>query len=101
MRNSSSAFSRRDLLKVALSSCISPLTQAAGGGPVVRTTAGRVRGFIDEDLQVFRGIRYGTDTGPRRFQPPLPAQPWRGIVETREFGPASPQGGSEIGRAHV
>jgi para-nitrobenzyl esterase len=99
MRNSSSAFSRRDLLKVALSSCISPLTQAAGGGPAVRTTAGRVRGFIDEDLQVFRGIRYGTDTGPRRFQPPLPAQPWRGIVETREFGPASPQGGSEANQS--
>ncbi len=78
-----------------MSACIPPLARAAGGGPVVRTTAGRVRGFIDHDLQVFRGIRYGMDTGPRRFQAPLPAQRWRGILDTREFGPASPQGGSE------
>jgi para-nitrobenzyl esterase len=99
MRNRSSAFSRRDLLKIAMGTCISPLTQAAAGGPVVRTTAGRVRGFIDHDLQVFRGIRYGMDTGPRRFQSPLPAQSWRGILETREFGPASPQAGSEANQS--
>jgi para-nitrobenzyl esterase len=62
---------------------------------VVRTRAGRVRGFVDDDLQVFRGIRYGADTGPRRFQPPLPPESWRGIVDAREFGAASPQPGSE------
>ena len=58
-----------------------------------------MRGFIDHDLQVFRGIRYGMDTGPRRFQAPLPAQSWRGILDTREFGPASPQGGSEANQS--
>ena len=56
---------------------------------MVRTTAGRVRGFFDGDLQVFRGIRYGADTAPRRFQPPQPPQPWRGILDAREFGAAS------------
>ena len=41
---------------------------------MIRTTAGRVRGFVDGDLQVFRGIRYGADTAPRRFLPPLAAR---------------------------
>ena len=52
--------------------------------------AGRVRGFVDKDLMVFRGIRYGADTAPRRFMPPAAPQAWRGVVETREFGAASP-----------
>lgn len=61
----------------------------------MRTTSGRVRGFTDGELEMFRGIRYGADTAPRRFQPPVPPEPWRGIVAARDFGPASPQGGSE------
>jgi para-nitrobenzyl esterase len=69
--------------------------RAAGGGPVVRTTHGRVRGAYDEDLQVFRGIRYGADTASRRFLPPVPPAPWRGVVDAHEFGGASPQSGSE------
>ena len=36
-----------------------PFVRAAPRAPVVRTRAGRVRGIIDGDLQVFRGIRYG------------------------------------------
>ncbi|MBC8025609.1 MAG: carboxylesterase family protein, partial [Steroidobacteraceae bacterium] len=47
-----------------------PRTHAATSGPIVRTTFGRVRGIVDGDLQVFRGIRYGADTAPRRFMPP-------------------------------
>jgi para-nitrobenzyl esterase len=63
--------------------------------PLVRTTAGRVRGRADGDLQVFRGIRYGADTSPRRFQAPLPPAPWRDVRDALAFGSASPQGGNE------
>ena len=62
---------------------------------IVLTSRGRVRGRIDDDLMVFRGIRYGTDTGPRRFLPPVPPEPWRGVVDAKEFGGASPQSGAE------
>ncbi|HVI33215.1 MAG TPA: carboxylesterase/lipase family protein [Phenylobacterium sp.] len=77
---------------------------AAGGAwgadhPVAQTTAGRVRGYLDGGVRVFRGVRYGADTGPRRFQPPVPPTPWRGIVEAHAYGPASPQPGREPNQA--
>ena len=74
---------------------LAPVSRAAGKSIVQRTAAGRVRGLVDGDLQVFRGIRYGADTGPRRFQPPQPPTPWRGVLDAVDYGPASPQGGSE------
>ena len=88
---------RRVLLAgLATGACTSPWASAARTrGAVVRTNAGRVRGFTDGDLNVFRGIRYGADTGARRFQPPTAPQPWRDVIDAREFGPASPQSGSE------
>jgi para-nitrobenzyl esterase len=40
---------------------------------------------------VFRGIRYGADTAPRRFQMALPPSPWAGIADATRYGAASPQ----------
>ena len=59
---------RRRLLgtSAALTLLAVPAARAAASSPVVRTRAGRVRGILDGDLQLFRGIRYGADTAPRR-----------------------------------
>ncbi len=93
---------RRRLLGTAAAfSAVSgfPLSGAAAAdskaSPVIRTSAGRVRGFVDGDLMVFRGIRYGADTGARRFMPPVPPIPWKNVVDTRAFGAASMQPGNE------
>ena len=67
----------------------------AAASPVVRTRSGPVRGYLDDGISVFRGIPYGADTGPRRFQPPVPPLPWTEVRETTAYGPASPQRGRE------
>jgi len=94
---------RRRMLGVGAASfgmaVLTPLAHAAAAAPVVRTTAGRVRGTRDGDLQVFRGIRYGADTAPRRFMPPAAPLPWRGIAEATTFGSASMQPGSEANQS--
>jgi para-nitrobenzyl esterase len=76
-----------------------PLARSAAAAPVIRTSAGRVRGTVDADVQIFRGIRYGADTSPRRFMPPAAPEPWRGVIDATAFGAASPQPGSEANQS--
>ena len=59
--------------------------------PIATTKSGRVRGYTDNGINVFKGIRYGADTKSRRFMPALPPDPWTEIRETVAYGPASPQ----------
>jgi para-nitrobenzyl esterase len=65
-------------------------TQAIAS-PVARTRHGPIRGYVDDRILVFRGVRYGADTGPRRFQPPVPPAPWSEVADTERYGAASPQ----------
>ena len=68
-----------------------PLGGATPADPVATTRYGRVRGVREGGVLVFRGIRYGADTAPRRFQRALPPQPWPGIADAVRYGPAAPQ----------
>ncbi|MCX6544593.1 MAG: carboxylesterase/lipase family protein [Acidobacteria bacterium] len=64
---------------------------AQSSAPVASTASGRIRGFVDTGIAVFKGVRYGADTAPRRFLPPMPPVPWIGVRDALEFGPVAPQ----------
>ncbi|MFI7699674.1 carboxylesterase/lipase family protein [Nonomuraea sp. NPDC049480] len=68
--------------------------------PEVRTTAGVVRGRMEDGLAVFRGISYAEPPlGEARFQAPRPVRRWDGVREAYEFGPPAPQDTNMGGRS--
>ena len=58
----------------------------------VETTSGKISGFRDRGVSVFKGIPYGATTaGASRFKKPHAPEPWTGTRSCRAFGPQSPQ----------
>lgn len=87
---------RRDVLATASAAAF----MAAGGArgappeaPLLMTRAGPVRGYRENSISVFKGIRYGADTRARRFEKPAPPAPWTEPLDAAEFGAAAPQAG--------
>ncbi len=76
---------------VGLASAAQARPAKSGKNPIASTTYGKVRGAEIDGIKVFKGVRYGADTAPRRFQPALPPKPWTGVVDALAYGPASPQ----------
>jgi len=68
------------------------LAQNARRQTTVETTLGKVRGYMDEGVHVFKGVRYGASTaGSARFLPPARPKPWGGIRDATSYGPRAPQ----------
>jgi para-nitrobenzyl esterase len=97
MGQDSDAPNRRRVLQAALASTAlaAPSPAAASAAPIARTSHGRVRGATVNGIHSFKGVRYGADTAPRRFLPPLPPEPWRGVRDALTYGASSPQRGDE------
>lgn len=67
-------------------------SNAAPEYALVDVPSGRLRGYRNGAVHVFKGIPYGGSTGgTNRFQPPTPPTPWSGVRDALEFGPSSPQ----------
>jgi para-nitrobenzyl esterase len=65
---------------------------ATGTAPVVETTLGRVRGYMDGRVHAFRGVPYAASTaGANRFLPPRPREPWAGVRDAIDLGLRAPQ----------
>jgi len=59
---------------------------------VARCVAGRVAGYVQDDIVTFKGIPYGADTGgANRFRPPQPCRPWSEVRSARAYGLIAPQ----------
>ncbi len=88
---------RRRLLLGAAAGLAAPILGASEvfaatkGSPVAATTAGKVRGYLDGEIKVFKGVPYGGDTALRRFLPPVAPDRWEGVREAVAYGPSSPQ----------
>jgi para-nitrobenzyl esterase len=93
----SELMNRRDLLGSAFSlAFLASLPGRARAiesafNPLVPGSHGYVRGYNDNGVSVFKGIRYGADTRARRFMPPLPPTPWSDPVDAFEYGASAPQ----------
>ncbi|WP_454195545.1 carboxylesterase/lipase family protein [Nocardia sp. Marseille-Q1738] len=60
--------------------------------PIARTVYGDVRGVREGSVSVWRSIPYASaPTGPARFAPPQPPQPWDGARDCTRFGRIAPQ----------
>ena len=71
-----------------------PLTRTA----VVSTSNGPVRGYVEDLLQVFKGLRYGAPpTGEHRFKPPRRPAPWTEAAEAVSYGAPAIQSGMAPG----
>lgn len=56
---------------------------------VVETESGKVAGYIEDNIYVYKGIPYAE---AERFMPPHSPKPWDGIRSSRAYGPVCPQG---------
>ncbi len=65
--------------------------------PVASTKYGKIRGYVDNDINVFKGVPYGGDTSKRRFMSPLPPITWTGIREYSRVWPFLSTGRQESG----
>jgi para-nitrobenzyl esterase len=68
---------------------------AQGASPVAMTRHGPVRGYLDQGINVFKGIRYGADTAPRRFRTALVPERWNEVREATGYGHACFQKSNE------
>jgi para-nitrobenzyl esterase len=60
--------------------------------PLVETTSGKVQGFEQGAITVWKGIPFAhPPIAHHRFLPPQPLHPWSGVLDATQFGPASLQ----------
>ncbi len=59
---------------------------------IVRTQYGPVRGYVEDDVHIFKGVPYGADTGgANRWLPAKPPQRWTEVRNTLSYGANCPQ----------
>ena len=58
--------------------------------PVVETKSGKLQGFTEGGLYVFKGIPFAAPpVGKLRWMPPAPVEPWSGASQAPEIAIAT------------
>ncbi len=53
----------------------------------VEISHGKIRGFREEGVNIFKGIPYaGRTSGDRRFRQPAELEPWAGVRDAAQLG---------------
>lgn len=66
--------------------------QARPSLPEVRIDSGLLRGIVENEVAIFRGVPYAAPAvGALRWRPPAAPASWDGVRDTRVFGPICPQ----------
>ena len=61
---------------------------------VVQTSNGPVRGYLEDGLEIFKGLRYGAaPAGLRRFKPPQRPAAWTEAADAVAYGAPAIQSG--------
>ncbi len=55
---------------------------------IAQTESGKVGGFLQDGIYIYKGIPYAK---AERFMPPQPADKWEGVRSSRMFGPTCPR----------
>ena len=64
-----------------------PAAAAIDPNPIAETKYGKVKGFLEDGVSGFKGVRYGADTsGANRFMPPVPVARWAGVRDATAYG---------------
>lgn len=84
------SLTRRDFLRsTALATVALHLPQAtlaAAGETTVHTPLGNLRGTVENNVRVFRGVPFAEPpAGERRFRAPVPKQAWTGVRDATQF----------------
>jgi para-nitrobenzyl esterase len=62
------------------------------GSIEITTSAGRVRGLVEQGITTFKGIPYAEPPfGPNLLRPPVSRAPWEGVRDCTSYGPCCPQ----------
>ena len=80
----------------ALSACTpakpaEPASAAVDPNPIAETKYGKVKGALEDGVSVFKGVRYGADTGANRFGPPAEPAAWTETADALTYGNSTPQ----------
>jgi para-nitrobenzyl esterase len=93
---SGTLWTRRQVIVSGAVSAAGLLLQVTGWGaatkePLAKTTAGPIRGRVEDGVFIFQGVSYGMDTAKTRFMAPKPPERWTTTRDCLTWGPRTIQ----------